>query len=61
MMDAGSFHEISEWSRIEKSVAHYRAAAERARKLLEGVTTPRLKEYLTEVIAQCERFAKEIG
>jgi hypothetical protein len=61
MMDAGSFHEISEWSPIEKSVAHYLAAADRARKLLEGVTTPRVKKYLTEVIAQCERFAKEIG
>lgn len=61
MMDARYFHEISEWSCTEKSAAHYRTAAERARKLLEGVTTPRLKQYLTEVIAQCERFAKEIG
>jgi|HubBroStandDraft_6_1064221.scaffolds.fasta_scaffold667749_1 hypothetical protein len=61
MMDVGYFHEISEWSRTEKSAAHYRTAAERARKLLEGVTTPRLKQYLSEVIAQCERFAKEIG
>jgi hypothetical protein len=60
-MNAGSFHEISEWSHNEKSAAHYRAAAERARKLLEEATTPTLKQYLGEVIAQCERFAKEIG
>jgi hypothetical protein len=60
-MNAGSFHEISEWSHKEKSAAHYRAAAERARKLLEEATTPTLKQYLGEVIAQCERFAEEIG
>ena len=60
-MDAGCFHEISEWSRKEKSAAHYRAAAERARKLLEEATTPRLKRYLGEVITQCERFAEEVG
>jgi hypothetical protein len=60
-MDAGSFHEISEWSRKEKSAAHYRSAAERARKLLEEATTPRLKRYLTEVIAECERCVEETG
>ena len=60
-MDAGSFHEISEWSRNEKSATHYRAAAERARKLLEEATTPRLKRYLSEVIAECERCVKETG
>ena len=54
-MDAGSFHDISEWSRKEKSADHYRATAERARKLLEEATTPRLKQYFGEVIAECER------
>ena len=58
-MDAGSFGEISEWSPKEKSAAYYRAAAERARKLLAEATTPRLKLYLDEVIARCERFAEE--
>jgi hypothetical protein len=57
-MDAGSFSEISEWSPKEKSAAYYRAAAERARKLLAEATTPRLKQYLDEVIARCERFAE---
>jgi len=60
-MDAGSLDEISESSRTEKSAVYYRAAAERARKLLEEATTPRLKQYLGEVITQCERFAKRIG
>ena len=60
-MAAGAFHEISEWSRKEKSAIHYRAAAERARKLLKEATTPRLKQYLGEVIAYCERSAVENG
>ena len=60
-MDTGSFRDISEWLRKEESADHYRAAAERARKLLKEATTPRLKQYLREVIAQCERFADEIG
>jgi hypothetical protein len=57
-MEAGAFHEISEWSRKEKSAAHYRAA-ERARKLLKEATTPRLKQYLGEVIAYCESSAAD--
>ena len=60
-MHALSFDEISEWSHKEKSAAHFRAAAERARKLLAEATTPRLKQYLSEVIAQCEQFVEEIG
>jgi hypothetical protein len=60
-MEAEAFHEISEWSCKDKSVAHYRAAAERARKLLKEVTTPRLKQYLAEVIAYCESSAAEDG
>ena len=60
-MEGQAFHEISEWSCKEKSAAHYRAAAERARKLLKEATTPRLKQYLGEVIAYCERSAAENG
>jgi hypothetical protein len=60
MMDAGSFQEISEWSPKEQPPAYYRAAAARARKLQADSTTPRLKEYLGEVIARCERLADEI-
>ena len=60
-MHALSFDVISDWSCKEKSAAHFRAAAERARKLLAEATTPRLKQYLSEVITQCEQFAEEIG
>jgi hypothetical protein len=56
-MDAGDFEEISGRSPKEQSTAYYRAAAERARKLLAEATTPRLKQYLGEVIARCEKFA----
>jgi len=55
-MDARSFDEVSGWSPKEKSAAYYRAAAERARKLMTEATTPRLKQYLGEVIARCERL-----
>lgn len=60
MMDAGYFQEISEWSPKEQHAAYYRAAAARARKLQAESTTLRLKEYLGEVIARCERLADEI-
>jgi hypothetical protein len=60
-MDAECFLDISEWSHKEKSASHFRAAAERARKLLAEATTPSLKQYLGEVIAHCERCAEEVG
>ena len=60
MIDAGYFHEISGWSLKEQLPAYYRAAAARARKLQAESTTPRLKAYLGEVIARCERLADEI-
>jgi hypothetical protein len=60
MMDAGYFQEISGWSPKEQPPAYYRAAAARARKLRAESTTPRLKQYLGEVIARCERLADEI-
>ena len=59
-MDAGYFQEISGWSLKEQPPDYYRAAAARARKLQAESTTPRLKEYLGEVIARCERLADEI-
>ena len=47
------------WSLEEQSAAYYRAAAARARGLRAGVTTPRLKNYLGEIIARCEQLAGE--
>ena len=61
-MDAGYVNEISErGSSEELSVAYYRTAAARARRLQAEATTPRLKQYLGEVIARCERLAEEIA
>jgi hypothetical protein len=60
MMVADYFQEISGWSPKEQLPAYYRAAAARARKLRAESTTPRLKEYLREIIARCERLAREI-
>jgi len=57
----GAFHGISQWSGKQKFATQYSAAAERARKLLKEATIPRLKQYLAEVIAYCERSAAEIG
>jgi hypothetical protein len=59
-MDAGYVNEISDrGSSEELSVAYYRTAAARARRLQADATTPRLKQYLGQVIAQCERLARD--
>ena len=61
-MDAGYVNETSDrGSSEELSVAYYRTAAARARRLQADATTPRLKQYLGQVIAQCERLAEEIA
>ena len=60
-MDADYVNKISDpGSSEEVSVAYYRAAAARARRLQAEATTPRLKQYLGEVIARCERLEGEI-
>ena len=43
-----------------RSAADYRTAAARTQALLTMTTTPRLKQYLGEIIAWCERQAAEI-
>ena len=61
-MDAGYVNEISDrGSSEELSVAYYRTAAARARRLQADATTPRLKKYLRELIARRERLAGEIA
>ena len=60
-IEAGYVNEISHpESPEEVSVAYYRTAAARARRLQAEATTPRLKQYLRELIARCERLAGEI-
>ena len=48
------------WSLEQQPVAYYRAAAERARRLQAEATTPRLKQYLGEMIERSERLAEEV-
>jgi len=60
-MDADYVNKISDpGSSEEVSVEYYRTAAARARWLRAEATTPRLKQYLGEVIARCERLEGEI-
>jgi hypothetical protein len=48
------------WSLEQQPFAYYRAAVARARMRQAEATTTRLKQYLGEVIARCERLAGEI-
>jgi hypothetical protein len=60
-MKADSINGISDWVGSEGvSAASYNAAAARARKLHADATTPRLKKYLQEFIAKCERLARKV-
>jgi hypothetical protein len=57
-MNAGQFEQISDcWSSEEQSATYYRTAAARARRLQADATTPRVKQYLDEMIAHCEGLA----
>jgi hypothetical protein len=58
-MKAGYIDEISNWTGLEGlSAADYHAAAARARKLHAEATTPRLKQYLRELITRFEGLAR---
>jgi hypothetical protein len=60
-MKAGYIDESSKWAGSEEvSAAHYNAAAARARKLHAEATTPRLKQYLRELIEKFEGLARTI-
>jgi len=48
------------WSLEQQPVSYYREAAARAWRLHAEATTPRLKQYLLDVIARCERLAGEL-
>jgi hypothetical protein len=60
-MKAGHMDESSQPTGVEElSAAHYHAAAARARKLHAEATTPRLKQYLRELITKLEVLAREV-
>jgi hypothetical protein len=56
--EAGYFHEGVLLT--EQPADYYRTIADRYRKLLAETTTPRLTQYLGEIIVRCERLAREI-
>ena len=57
-IEAGHFHEV--YLLNEQPAAYYRTIADRNRKLLAEATTPRLKQYLGEMIERSERLAEEV-
>jgi hypothetical protein len=60
-MNAGHFEQITDcWSSEEQPASHYRVAAARARSLQADATTPRVKQYLDEMIVHCERLAGNV-
>jgi hypothetical protein len=60
--DVAELDESSAWCLLEQQpTAHYVTVAARARRLQTEVTTPRLKQYLEEMIARCEQLIEEVG
>jgi hypothetical protein len=49
-----------EWEQKQEPAEYYRAAAARARALVQDATTPRVKRHLHELIDRYDRLAGEI-
>lgn len=45
----------------QQPAGYYLAVAARARRLQMEATTPRLKQYLDEMISRCEQLVEEVG
>jgi len=57
-MNAGHCEQLSDcWSLEEQPATYYHSAATQARRLRADATTPRVKQYLDKMIANCERLA----
>jgi hypothetical protein len=60
-MNAGHFAQFSDcWSSEEQPDSYYRTVAARARRLQADATTPRVKQYLDDMIAHCEGLAGKV-
>ena len=60
-MNAGHFEQLSDcWSSEAQPATYYRTAAAQARRLQANATTPRVKQYLDEMIAHCELLAGRV-
>jgi hypothetical protein len=49
-----------EWEQKQEPAEYYRAAAARARALVQDATTPRVKRHLLELIDRYDRLAGEV-
>jgi len=49
-----------DWEQKQEPAEYYRAAAARARALVQDATTPRVKRHLHELIDRYERLAGEV-
>jgi hypothetical protein len=52
--------ELSDCWSLEQPSTYYRIAAARARRLQADATTPRVKQYLDDMIAHCEGLAGKV-
>jgi phage terminase large subunit-like protein len=60
-MNTGQFEPLSDcWSSEQQPATYYRTAVAQARKLQADATTPRVKQYLDNMIAHCERLAGKV-
>ena len=59
-MNAGDFELSDCWSSEQQPTIYYRVAAARARRLHADATTSRVKNYLDNMIAHCERLAGKV-
>ena len=60
-MKGDYMNESSNWAGSEGvSATYYHAAAARARKLHAEATTPRLKQFLRQLIAKLEGLARDV-
>ena len=60
-MNAGPFEQLSEcWSSEDQPATYYRTTVARARRLQADDTTSRVKQYLDQMIAHCERLAGKV-
>ena len=59
-MNAGDFELSDCWSSEQQPTTYYRIAAARARRLQADATTPRVKQYLDNMIAHCEALAAKV-
>ena len=60
-MNVSHFEQISDcWSLEGQPAKYYLTAAARARMLQADATTPRVKQYLNQMVAHCERLAGSV-